>query len=86
MGRALWGTAPQMAEGESNPGALADESAERRLTGGSMPGFACRRGTWGGCAAPFRLTPQVSAGDDPGQDAEPFLHPLPLRVGVLRRC
>ncbi len=80
-GTGLVGDAPQMAEGEGNPGALADESAERRLTGGSMPGFICRRGTWGGCVAPFRLTPQVGAGDDPGQDAQSIAQCL----SVVRR-
>ena len=71
-------TAPQLGEGESNPGAPADESAARWLTGGSMPGFACGRRAWRGAAAPFRLLPQVSAGDDPGQDAQPLPHGLSL--------
>ncbi len=33
---------------------------------------------------PLRLTPQVGAGDHAGQDAQPRLHRLFLRVGVLR--
>ena len=78
----LVGDAPQMTEGESNPGALAGESAERRLPVGSISGFVCRRGTWGGGAAPFRLLLQVSAGDDPGQDAQSIAQCL----SVVRRA
>ena len=38
-------------------------------------------------SGPGRLPPQVGAGDDPGQDAQPRLPPLPLLLGVVRgRC
>ena len=52
---------------------------------GSIPGFNCRRRIWHGCAAPFRLPPQVGAGDDPGQDAQPLMHRWPLLRNVNRR-
>ena len=48
---------------------------------GSIPGFTCRQRTGRGCSAPFRLPPQVGAGDDPGQEAQP----LPHRLSLLRR-
>ena len=61
-----------------------------------MPGVVDAGGTKGSVALPrvrlrllgglVRLPSQVGAGDDPGQDAQPFLHPIPLRVGVLRWC
>ena len=52
---------------------------------GSIPGFTCRRWTGRGGAAPFRLPPQVGAGDDPGQDAQPLMHRWPLLRNVNRR-
>ena len=52
---------------------------------GSIPGFTCRRWTGRGCAASVRLPPQVGAGDDPGQDAQPLMHRWPLLRNVNRR-
>ena len=60
VGPALRGTAPQLAEGESNPGALADESAERRLTGRLNAGIRLRAA---GLARGRCTVPPVAAGE-----------------------
>ena len=68
----------------AGPGCTLPNFASSPVGDASFPRFTGRRGT--GCvpAAPFCLPPQMGAGDQPGQDAQPRLHPLPLRVGVLR--
>ena len=55
------------------------------VAGELLAGFTCRRRTWRWCAAPFRLPPQVGAGDDPGQDAQPLPNRWPLLRNVNRR-
>ena len=52
---------------------------------GSLSGLTFRRRTGLACAAPLRLPPQVGAGDDPGQDAQPVPNSLLLFRRVLRQ-
>ncbi len=83
VGRAFRGTALHMGKGAGNSGAPRPRCAGCR--DGSIPGFTCRRRTGRWCSAPVCLTPQVGAGDDPGQDAQPLPHRFPLLRNVNRR-
>ena len=79
--RVFRGIALHMGKSEGNSGAPRTRTRGAGCRGGSIPGFTCRRRTGRGCAAQFRLTPQMGAGDDPGQEAQP----LPHRWRLLRR-
>ena len=73
VGRTFRGTALHMGKGAGNSGAPRTRPRGAGCRGGSIPGFTCRRRTGCGCAAQFCLTPQMGAGDGPGQEAQP--HP-----------
>ena len=55
-----------------------------RGSGSSSPSVAGPMVRWRRRRGPGCLAPQVSAGDDPGQDAQARLRRLPLPGGVLR--
>ena len=81
VGPAFRGAALHMGEGEDNSGAPRTYQRCAGCRDVSIPGFTCRRRTGSRCAAPVRLPPQMGAGDDPGQDAQP----VPYRLSLLRR-
>ena len=85
VGRAFRGTALHMGKGAGNSGAPRTRPRGAGCRGGSIPGFTCRRRTGRGCAAQFCLTPQMGAGDGPGQEAQPHPHRLSLLHRVNRR-
>ena len=85
VGRVFRGIALHMGKSEGNSGAPRTRTRRAGCRDGSIPGFTCRRWTGRGCAASVRLPPQVGAGDDPGQDAQPLMHRWPLLRNVNRR-